>query len=74
MPLHPCLSGYDVREAPLWVALLLALIVGYITNAIDFLFRLHSQRRENFLMVFIRESNLYLRHHLFLLMVVGSHG
>lgn len=63
-------EGYDVKKAPLWVALLLAFIVGYITNAIDFLFRLHSQRRENFLMVFIRESNLYLRIIYFLLMVV----
>ena len=64
------LEGYDVTEAPLWAVILLAFLAGYVTNLCDYLFRTHAKKSKNFLLVFIRESNLYLRFVYFLLMVI----
>ena len=64
------LEGYDVTEAPMWAVILMAFLAGYVTNVCDYLFRTHSKKSKNFFLVFIRESNLYLRFVYFLLMVI----
>ena len=64
------LEGYDIMEASWYWVVLLAFFAGYVTNVCDYQFRIHTKQRKSFLMIFVHESNLYLRVLYFLLMAL----
>lgn len=64
------IEGFDVQEAGLPLMLLLAFIVGCLTNMIDTCFKQFARNRKSAVMVFFTTSALYVKIIYFSIMVI----
>ncbi|MBQ7471642.1 MAG: CHASE2 domain-containing protein [Prevotella sp.] len=64
------IEGYSVSEAGFFWCILLAFIVGCLTNMIDTTFKSYARHRKSALMIFITASGFYVKLIYFSIMVI----